>query len=72
MQEEPLRWSGGSGGCAGAGGEDGGDVLKVDVAATHIEHGAYQVSDHVVEKSIAANSIDEEFPVIRPALFPVG
>src|SRR5580698_750222 len=72
MKEEALRWGGGSGGRAGAGGEDFRDFVEHAIAAAYVEHGAHQVADHVVEKAVAADAIDEDFPVLRVALLPGG
>ncbi len=70
MEKQAPRGSGGAGCGAGAGGDDCGDFLKFSVTATHIEHGSYQVADHVVQKAVAADAIDEKIASLGLLLLP--
>ena len=58
---EALGRSGGTGGAAVAGFEDGEDVGGGDAALADEEEGSDKVADHVVEEAAAANDVDEFF-----------
>src|SRR5271157_1928116 len=60
MQEQPSGRGGGASGGAGAGGDDCRDLFDVEMAAAHIEHGSNEVADHVVQKAVAADAVDQE------------
>ena len=70
MEEEATRWGGGSSGGAIAGGEDVRDCMWRDVGSADVEHGSYQVSDHVVEEAAASIAVDEKIAVVSLELFP--
>ncbi len=44
------------------------ELRRRGVAAAYVEHGAYEVADHVVEEAAAAHAIDEQIAV-RGTLF---
>ena len=54
------------------GGENGGDVFEAHVAAGYVEHGADEIAHHVVQKSVAADTIDEEMEAIGGLFVPRG
>lgn len=70
MQEQSARGSGGAGGRSRAGGEDARNLAGGELAAPDIDHRSDQVAHHVMEKSVAANAIDEEIAVGSGAVFP--
>ena len=70
MEEEAAGWGGGAGGGAVACGDDFWDCLWCDAAATDVEHGSYQIADHVVEEAAASNAVDEKIAVVSLELFP--
>ena len=39
---------------------------------SHIEHCADEVADHVVQKAVAADAVDEQVPVLGLTLLPGG
>ena len=62
MQEESASGGSRSGCGARAGFEDRGHRSGTELAAADFEHGSNQVADHVVEKSVAANAVNEQIP----------
>ncbi len=60
MEKQSSRGGSGAGSGAGASCKDGGNVADGEVAAANIEHGSHQVADHVVQKAVAADAIDEQ------------
>ena len=72
MQKEAASRCGRAGESAILGGENCGDVFDAHVAAGYVEHGADEIAHHVVQKSVAANAIDEEMEAIGGLCVPCG
>src|SRR6266568_8300143 len=60
VQEEALRWSRGAGGAAVKCCENCRNVFAAEISAANVEHGADEVTHHVVQKAVAANSVNEQ------------
>ena len=70
IQKQPPRRGGGAGDGAGTGGEDAGDILSPEKASAYLEHGSYQVANHVMQKAIATDAVDKKLAGLGLALFP--
>jgi len=70
MEKEAAGRGGGAGGGAGACGQDGWDYFRLDPAAADVEHGSYQVADHVVKKAAASDAVDKEIGRLGLASLP--
>jgi len=46
------------------------DLVDGEMAATNVEHGADQIANHVVKKTVAAHAIDEEIAGVARASIP--
>ena len=72
MQEEATRRGGGASLGTGTRSEDAGNFFGGEMTAAHVDHGADQVANHVVEKAVAADAVDEKHAGVGRALLPVG
>ena len=59
-EEEAGGGGGGAGGSAVSSGEQGGDGAGVEPVGATLDEGADQVADHVVEKAVGGDTIDDE------------
>ena len=69
VEEKAVGWGGGAGRGAGMSRENGGKLRQSEAAAAHIDHGSDEISDHVMEEAVAADTVEKEIDSLgRPQL----
>ncbi len=70
MQEQAPRRRGGTGCGTAACGKNVRNLFEREMTASNIDHGSHQVAHHMVQKSIAADAVDEKLSGVSLALLP--
>ena len=71
MHKQAARRRSGASRGPGACGENTGDIRDGEITAAYVEHGADEITNHVVQEAVAAHAIDDELATLMPMVLPL-